>query len=94
MEGESPTLNEGKCQSDNKNTFGFRSRYHLSQSYELEKFEMDFFNIVNSIKFSNYKNDFQRKFDADIDVYLKTYLFSLIKPAIFLKCQRSNIKSF
>ena len=32
-------LNEGKCQSDNKYTFGFRSRYHPPQNFELEKFE-------------------------------------------------------
>ena len=32
----------------------------------MEKFEKDLFNIVNSIKFSNHKNDFQQKLDADI----------------------------
>lgn len=36
----------------------------------MEKFEKDLFNIVNSIKFSNHKNDFQQKLDADI-AYLK-----------------------
>ena len=30
------------------------------------EFEKDLFNNVNSIKFSNYKNDFQQKLDADI----------------------------
>ena len=59
-------LNEGKCQSDNKNTFGFRSRYHLSQRLELEKFEKDLFNCISSIKFSNYKTDFQQKLVTDI----------------------------
>ena len=43
-------LNEGKCESNNKNTFGFRSKYHPPQSFELEKFEKDLFSIVNSIK--------------------------------------------
>ena len=51
-------LNGGKCQSDNKNTFEVRSRYHRPQSLELEKFEKDLFSIINSIKFSKYKNDF------------------------------------
>ena len=59
-------LNEGKCQSDNKNTFGFTSRYHPTQIFELEKFEKDLFNIANSIKFSNNRNDFRQKLDADI----------------------------
>ena len=30
------------------------------------EFEKDLFKIVNSIKFSNYKNDFQQKLDAYI----------------------------
>ena len=59
-------LNEGKCRSDNKNTFGFRSRCHPPQSFELEKFQKDLFNIKNSIKLANYKNDFQQKLDTDI----------------------------
>ena len=46
-------LNEGKCESENKNTFGFISRYPPLQSFELGKFEMDLFIIVNSIEFFN-----------------------------------------
>ena len=34
-------------------------------SFELETFEKDLFNIVDSIKFSNYKNNFQQKIDED-----------------------------
>ena len=59
-------LNEGKCASDNKNTLRFRSRYHPQQNFELEEFGKELFNIVKSIKFSNYKNDFEEKLDADI----------------------------
>ena len=59
-------LNEGKCKIYNKSTFGFRLRYHPSQSLELEKFENNLFNIVNSIKFSNYKDNFQHQLDAGI----------------------------
>ena len=58
-------LNERKCESENKNTFEFRSRYHPRQSFELGKFEKDLFNIVNLIKFSNYKNGFQQNLDED-----------------------------
>lgn len=47
-----------KVESENKNTFGLRSRYHLPQSFELEEIEEGLLNIVNSVKFSNYKNDF------------------------------------
>ena len=35
-------------------------------SFELENFEKDLFNVVNSIRFSNYTTDFQQKLDVDI----------------------------
>ena len=57
-------LNEEKCESDHKYNFGFKSKYHLPQSFDLEKFEKDLFNIVCSTRFSNYKNNFQPKLDA------------------------------
>ena len=46
-------LNGGKCRQKAK-------------KLELKKFEKDLFDIVSSMKFSNYKNDFQQKLDADI----------------------------
>ena len=36
------SLNERKCKSDNKNTFGFRSRYHPPQSFEVENLREGF----------------------------------------------------
>ena len=38
----------------------------IGRSFELENFEKDLFNVVNSIRFSNYTTDFQQKLDADI----------------------------
>ena len=89
-------LNKGKCKSDNKNTFGFTSRYHPPQSFELGKFEKNLFSFINLMKFSNTRmitskslTQIQQNLNN-----LKTYLFLLIKPATFIKCRRSNIKSF
>lgn len=48
----------------NRNTFGFRFRFQAPKPLGLETVKMDLFNNINSVKFSNCKNDFQQTLDA------------------------------
>ena len=41
-----------------KETYGFQSKYHPSQSKYLEAFEKDLFGITNTLKFRLIHNDF------------------------------------
>ena len=49
-----------------KETYGFKSKHHPSQSKYLEAFEKDLFNMANSLKFRWVRNDFQQKLKEDI----------------------------
>ena len=42
-----------------KETYGFKSKYHSSQSKYLEAFEKDLFGITSTLKFRPIHNDFQ-----------------------------------
>ena len=61
MENKAATLEE-----PSKETYGFKSKHHPSQSKYLEAFEKDLFNMANSPKFSQVRNDFQQKMKKDI----------------------------
>ena len=61
MENEATILEEPQ-----KETYGFKSKYHPSQSKYLEAFEKDLFNIANSIKFRPMQNHFQQTKKEDI----------------------------
>ena len=61
MENKAPTLEE-----PSKETYGFKSKHHPSQSKYLEAFEKDLFNMANSLKFRWVRNDFQQKLKEDI----------------------------
>ena len=60
-ENKAATLEEPR-----KQTYGFKSEHHPSQSKYLEAFEKDLFNIANSLKFRPVQNDFQQKMKEDI----------------------------
>ena len=49
-----------------KETYGFKSKHHPSQSKYLEAFEKDLFNMANSPKFRRARNDFHQKMTEDI----------------------------
>ena len=49
-----------------KETYGFQSKYHPSQSKYLEVFEKDLFGITSTLKFRPTQNDFQQKMKEDI----------------------------
>ena len=60
-------LNCDNKENDTKTSFGFKSRYQLPPYTELEHFEKDLINIINSVyklKFTN--NSVQKKLCADI----------------------------
>ena len=52
MENKAATLKD-----PSKETYGFESKHHASQSKYLEAFEKDFFNMANSLKFRYVRND-------------------------------------
>ena len=60
MENKAATLEE-----PSKETYGFKSKHHPSQSKYLEAFEKDLFNMANSLKFRWVHNDFQQKMKED-----------------------------
>ena len=49
-----------------KETYGFKSKYHPSQSKYLKAFEKDLFNIVDKLKFRPMHNEFQQQLKEDI----------------------------
>ena len=61
MENKAAILEE-----PSKETYGFKSKHHPSQSKYLEVFEKDLFNMANSLKFRRVRNDFQQKMTQDI----------------------------
>ena len=78
MENKVATLEE-----PSKETYGFKSKHHPSQSKYLEAFEKDLFNMANSLKFSRVHNDFQQKMKKDI---------AQIKPSndVFIFADKTN----
>ena len=78
MENKAATLEE-----PSKQTYGFKSEHHPSQSKYLEAFEKDLFNIANSLKFRPVHNDLQQKIKEDI---------VQIKPSndVFIFADRTN----
>ena len=61
MENKAATLEE-----PSKETYGFKSKHHPSQSKYIKAFEKDLFNMANSLKFRRVRNDFQQKMKQDI----------------------------
>ena len=61
MENKAATLEE-----PSKETYGFKSKHHPSQSKYLAAFEKDLFNMANSLKFRRVRYDFQQKMKEDI----------------------------
>ena len=61
MENKAATLEE-----PHKETYGFKSKHHPSQSKYLEAFERGLFNIANSLKFRSAQNHFQQTMKEDI----------------------------
>ena len=49
-----------------KETYGFKSKYHSSQSKYLEAFEEDLLGITSTLKFRLIHNDFQQKMKEGI----------------------------
>ena len=60
MENKAATLEE-----PSKETYGFKSKHHPSQSKYIKAFEKDLFNMANSLKFRRVHNDFQQKMKED-----------------------------
>ena len=65
-------LNGSNREENRKKTFGFKSRHHPPQPNELEMFEKDLLNIINTIKFRDQKNTFQQKLKAYIEEIKKS----------------------
>ena len=61
MENKAATLEELQKETD-----GFKSKYHPSQSKYLSAFGKDLFNIASSIKFRPMHNNFQQIMKEDI----------------------------
>ena len=61
MENKAATLKE-----PHKETYGFKSKHHPSQSKYLQAFEKDLFNTANSLKFRPMHNPFQQTIKEDI----------------------------
>ena len=65
-------MNGNNTEGIRKETFGFKCRHHTPQPTELEMFEKSLLHIINSIKFRNQKNTFQKKLKADINEIKKS----------------------
>ena len=89
------SLNGGKCEIDSKKAFAFRSRYHPPQSFELENFEKDLFNILNSSKFSNYKKQSENVFyfvDKTSNIYeMSTEQYKIISEEAVTKTYKEAL---
>ena len=60
MENKAATLEE-----PHKETYGFKSKHHPSQSKYLEAFEKDLFNVANPLKFRPVHNHFPQTLKED-----------------------------
>ena len=49
-----------------KETFGFKTDKTAPQITELAKFEKDLANLIGDIKFTNYRNDFQKELKTKV----------------------------
>ena len=90
MENKVATLEE-----PSKETYGFKSKHHPSQSKYLEAFEKDLFNMANSLRFRRVRNDFQQKSKKTSHRlnHLMTFLYSQTKPTIYISHHQKNIKN-
>ena len=64
---------------ENKETYGFKSKFTPKQPEELKNFENEMFDLINQVKFRKSKDKFQQELQKDLRQIGKTK--SLIVPA-------------